>query len=271
MSRHMEIEEFNERVKRTNILQWTVVVVYILVTMALGFLPLFVQLDELGFVVGYNALVFGGMFILFFVLLYPFIKKETIPDAQDGKLLDGIIDKEKLPAVYYERMRTFIVYEIIIPFAIIMAAWGAYYLITEPGLGEGFWVGMINISTTLFLILLLVPFGHLEVHATDEHLHFHYGPFGKKVKYSEIKSIRSTSIHAFRDYKGWGIRAGPDGSWGYISRGNVGVRLTLTNDKNYVITVSDPDTLVQYVRVRKGDFGEKEEKKGWGKKKGKKN
>lgn len=56
----------------------------------------------------------------------------------------------------------------------------------------------------------------------------------------------------FREYMGWGIRVGADGSIGYISAGNVGVRLERYRRKDYVITVSDPQSLVDYVEAARG-------------------
>jgi len=48
---------------------------------------------------------------------------------------------------------------------------------------------------------------------------------------------------------GWGIRVGSDGTIGYIAAGNVGVRIQLKDGKQYVVTLNDPQSLVEYVEA----------------------
>ena len=244
MKKQMSMEEYKEHIKKMNILRWTVVTVYIVLTMGLALVPIFYPVDGVAFAIGYNIIVFGGMIIMFAVLLYPFLKKAEMPEAEDGKLLDGILDEKDLPEVYHEKVRTFLVYEMVIPFLLLQVGLSVFLLWIGEFIG-----GLINVAVTVLLVAVLIFFGHLEVSATKKHLHFHYGPIGKKVPYKDIKSIRSTAVHAFKDFMGWGIRMGPDGTWGYIASGKVGVRLKLKNGKKYVVTVKDPETLVAYVRA----------------------
>jgi hypothetical protein len=55
---------------------------------------------------------------------------------------------------------------------------------------------------------------------------------------------------------GLGIRVGADGSIGYIAAGKVGVRIELDQGKDFVVTVSDLQGLVDYVEAAK-EQGEK--------------
>jgi hypothetical protein len=101
---------------------------------------------------------------------------------------------------------------------------------------------------TVILIVITIVFYELLIDCDQNQLYIHFGPVGKKITLTEIAAIRSTSIHALRDFMGWGIRVGPDGTIGYIVSGDVGVRISLKNGKKYVVTSNDPQTLVDYVR-----------------------
>ena len=50
---------------------------------------------------------------------------------------------------------------------------------------------------------------------------------------------------------GYGIRVGLDGTIGYIVSGKIGVRISLYDKKEYVVTVHDPQSLVEFVRAAK--------------------
>jgi len=54
-------------------------------------------------------------------------------------------------------------------------------------------------------------------------------------------------VHAIKEFMGYRIRLGPDGTIGNISVGNVGVKIILEK-KAYVITLRNPHVLVNYVR-----------------------
>jgi hypothetical protein len=242
----LSMQEYNENVRSMNIMRWTAVIVYMLAVFAVSFFPLFFQ--EIGesrsYLVVVLSVTFGGMILMFGALLYPYFKKTEMPEVADGTLVEGIIDPKDLPEVHNEKIRTFLVYELMIPFTVLMAGYTVFYLF----IFEWYWT-LFNIVFTMGFVVILIMFGHLEVTATKDHLHFHYGPAGKKIPMSEIKSIRSVPVHAMRDFMGWGIRGSPDGTVGYIARGNVGIRVILKSGKRYVITVRDPEALVAYVRA----------------------
>ena len=142
--------------------------------------------------------------------------------------------------VYHEKIPLKILLYIMLPIIVIISS----ILVL-------FWdlfSGIISLFTIAILLIVTFMFGALKIECDTEILWVHWGPLGKKIPLKDIVTISSTSIHAFRDYLGWGLRVGRDGTIGYISTGDVGVRVSLTNGKEYVMTSSDPQKLVEYVR-----------------------
>jgi hypothetical protein len=148
--------------------------------------------------------------------------------------------KKRSPMVYQERITVKILPLIMVPlivFILIISIFN-WELIS----------GIIIFITIIILIIVSLIFGALQIECDNERLWVHWGPMGKKIPLKDIVFINSTIIHPFRDYLGWGLRVGRDGSIGYISSGDVGVRVSLTDGKEYVITSNDPEKLVDYVR-----------------------
>jgi hypothetical protein len=52
---------------------------------------------------------------------------------------------------------------------------------------------------------------------------------------------------------GYGVRIGPDGSIGYVVRGGPGFRVETEEGKRYVVTIPEPEGLVEYVRAAKAE------------------
>lgn len=52
--------------------------------------------------------------------------------------------------------------------------------------------------------------------------------------------------YPFGSYHG---RIGPDGTKGYILQGDVGFRVETEKGKKYVVTIPDPEDLVEYVKA----------------------
>ena len=133
-----------------------------------------------------------------------------------------------------------IILYILVPLMLIMIAAGALFI--DP------YVTAINFVTVAFFAVILATFWKLSIEADGKEVHFHYGPFGKRLEIDEIATIRPVAVHPLKDYMGWGIRMGPDGSIGYISSGRTGVRIETRRGKIYVVTCNRPQELVDLVR-----------------------
>jgi hypothetical protein len=79
-------------------------------------------------------------------------------------------------------------------------------------------------------------------------------PIRKQViHYEDIYSIYPISIHWMRDYfvrGGYGMSTGPNGDFAFITGGKTGIRITLKNGVEYVITTSRPDELTDFIRSK---------------------
>lgn len=107
---------------------------------------------------------------------------------------------------------------------------------------------LIMLPFVVILSLALLFFWKLDIKADDRTLSFHYGPFGRAVNFSDIRSIQAVEVHAVRDFMGWGWRSGSDGSIGYISNSKEGVRIVTKRGRTYTVTCNRPEELVRIIR-----------------------
>jgi hypothetical protein len=229
--------------KKMTTIRWTVVLVYLVLVMTIAFLP--VAIEELMDEAIYTALVMivtvGGSFAIIAVLLSPYFIGQKGPVVPDGMAVDTVWESFTAMPPYVETMRFSLMIYVMVPMIILFAILTLVFMSFEMVLIMG--------VTIAFLLALLVIFGTLEVKCDNKELHFHFGPIGKKIPIDDIVSIRPTSVHALRDFMGYGLRVGPDGTIGYIIGGNVGVRISLKDKKEYVVTIPNPQDLVNYVRM----------------------
>jgi hypothetical protein len=235
-----------ESAGRFNRLRWGASIVYLLMAFMVSLLPLAVDVDETLMVYIVSFVTVGGAIILMAILASPLFWGTKAPVVRDGTVLeDGIVRKLVPGEVYRDVIRLDLVLYIMVPMIIVFAAMMVLY--PEP-----FFLTIMG-STIAFLSVLVAIFLNLEVMCDRKQLSFHYGPVGKEVPLEDIVSVRAISVHPLRDYMGYGIRPGPDGSVGYIASGNVGVRISLEDGKEYVVTMRDPQGLVDYVRSAKAE------------------
>lgn len=99
----------------------------------------------------------------------------------------------------------------------------------------------------LFLFYLL-QYWKLDIHCTKNHLMIRFNAMKQvTIPLREISSIRPVTINALREFMGWGRLRGADGAVGYISSGRVGVRVHLRDGSQYVVTVKDPQSLIDFI------------------------
>jgi MFS family permease len=231
-------EDWSGRRKRITMMRWGTVIAYIIIVTVVSLLYPFVDMEEWAFTILVLIVSLGGMCVVFAAMLYPYFKKEREPVVPDGE----IVERVSLPSVgpFHESVKMDILLYVMVPLIIMYAA--IMVIVPDP------LMIIIMVIVIAFLLILVLFFYSLEIHCDGRTLSFHYGPIGKDIPVEEVESIRPTAVHALKDFMGYGIRMGPDGSVGYIAKGNVGVKVTVKNGKEYVITMTDPQGLVDCVR-----------------------
>lgn len=107
-----------------------------------------------------------------------------------------------------------------------------------------------NIALPLIIFLaILLAIWRLKTEIDADEIRMHVFPFFKKrVKWSEIRSVEVVD-YGFQG--GWGIRHSDRYGWIYNIRGKMGLALTLTNGKKFLIgTQSEIELAELIMRLR---------------------
>ena len=235
-----------EAQRQYNRFRWMVTLGYLVMAMAVSVLPLFVDVDETLLAAIIVAVTVGGAVLVFVVLALPYGPGVRGPVVKDGNVLESGVTRALRPGeTFRDVIRFDLTLYIVVPLIIVFG----FMTVLDP---DPLFI-TIMVGTDAFLVVIVVIFMNLEVRCDREELSFHFGPIGKDIPLGEIESVRSVSVHPLRDFMGYGIRVGPDGTIGYIVSGNVGVRISLSDKKEYVLTVHDPQSLVEYVKAAKAE------------------
>lgn len=103
------------------------------------------------------------------------------------------------------------------------------------------------------MALMALLFAVLRVTVSEHEVHVQYGLFGPKIP---VKAIRSAEVVAYdwKQYGGWGIRRGRDGSWAYNMVGDAGRAVKVTWNKDgkevvHLLVSSDPEALAAAIQA----------------------
>jgi hypothetical protein len=94
-------------------------------------------------------------------------------------------------------------------------------------------------------LAMMVFYGGMRTLVNREYLTVRFGMFGFRVLRIPVSNIKEVVVHefsAFRDFGGMGIRSNGHMT-GYFLRGSRGVKITTTNEKQYLIGSDHPDEL----------------------------
>jgi MFS family permease len=236
----------DEEVQRTVRMRWYATALYLVAVILATLVPFMLpDMDEGSFAIVYSAVVVVGTVLLIAVLSRPLLR----PPGPDVTVMEGLaresgVARRLRPGErYYVRTRFDLMLYLMGPVIAIMA--GLMIFLRDPT------TLVIMGVTTAGLTVLLLIFLNLEVKADREVLSFKFGHFGKELPLDRISSIGVTRVNALKDFMGYGVRIGPDGSIGYIVRGGEGFRVETDEGKRYVVSIPDPEGLVEYVRAAK--------------------
>ena len=130
------------------------------------------------------------------------------------------------------------IYALVIPAIIIIGIFAA---------SKNVWPAL---TTSLFLLVMMVMFGSLTVTADRDTLGFHFGIgiIRKKFRYDDIESVTQVRNHWLM---GWGIRWFGRG-WLYNVSGLDAIELRLKSGKVLRIGTDEPERLISYLRTTMG-------------------
>ncbi len=231
----------------TNI-RWIGTGVYLGVAIVISILM--ILMEDKGEILGIilSTWVIGALIPFFILLAYPSMKLRKEMKGREI-LLDEDLLKVKKPKVDNISDSIPFIWVFVIIGATILIVQGAIsiYPIIE---GEAIMVEVLigNVATVAFIALIAILFHRLDIEVDKKLVHFHWGLFGKKLKINEITEIRPVAVHPLRDFMGYGIRTGSDGSLGYISNSKFGVKITTTEGRTYTVSTNKPMEICELVR-----------------------
>jgi hypothetical protein len=74
-----------------------------------------------------------------------------------------------------------------------------------------------------------------------------------RIKLQDIQAVETVKFRPIRDFGGWGIRCGKDGTWAYFMSGDSGVKITTDAGIKYILGSDIPERLAEVIR-RKADM-----------------
>lgn len=170
-----------------------------------------------------------------------------VPWGEDGTVMDGLVSEDGVTRklrpgeTYYLRIRFKFILYIMVPMIMFMAV----LMLFIPDRTA---VISIGVGTVVMVVIALI-FINFEVKADLETLSFKFGYFGKELPLDTITHISVTKVNAMKDFMGYGVRIRSDGTIGYILQSGVGFRVETEEGKKYVVTIPDPEELVEYVKA----------------------
>lgn len=236
--------EGDEEAQRMVRLRWLATLVYMVGVSVGAIMPLlWPDMDEGSFVIVYMVVVVGGAIALILILSKPLMRPPgEVTAMKDGLALEGSVARKLRPGeTFYLRTRFNLVLYLIVPVIVFMAV----LMVLIPDMSSRVILGVV----TAVMAILSVIFINFTVKADRETLSFKFGPFGKVLRLEEIALIKVTKVNAMKDFMGYGVRIGPDGTIGYILHGGVGFRVETDKGKRYVVTIPEPEQLVEYVEA----------------------
>lgn len=155
------------------------------------------------------------------------------PDPYVAKYMSG-----QGGVLYFAKMTAPRVFHLLFLLPLLVSAGSA--LVTHASL-------LVPLVSVLPLLLVWTLFSALRISVTPKEVHVQYGLFGPRIPIEAIESCEACA-YDWKQYGGWGIRYGRDGSVAYNMLGDGGraVRITYkkgTKTKQLLLAAKDPERL----------------------------
>ena len=126
-------------------------------------------------------------------------------------------------------------------------------LIGAVAKGQG-WLGAVFGVIVVALIALLANFWRLDFVITGAQVIFGFGLIKKRFELSDVQSCEPYTLE-FRNYYGYGIRSGRDGTIAYNTRNGRGIKLVAAGRrKPYVVSLDDPKRVCELILGVRSDL-----------------
>ena len=157
----------------------------------------------------------------------------SAPDPYEAKYMSGPDG-----ALYFAKMTAPRFFHLLFLLPLLVSAGSA--LVTHAPL-------LVPLLTVIPLFLVWILFSALRISVTSKEVHVQYGLFGPRIPIESIESCEACE-YDWKQYGGWGIRYGRDGSVAYNMLGDGGraVRITYkkgTKTKKLLLAAKDPERL----------------------------
>jgi len=244
MIREKDIEQYNRKKKIYQLVRITVLLFYVIFII---WLQIFTgsQSDRHDTIRDNEVLAISILFlfvsVLIAIVIFPYFNPVFPPERKARVIRNMKLEDIPIPYEVNVPLKSLIVIGLGIMFFILFAT---FFPHNNSDTRRPFPFIIILLS------LIILIFGNLKIKYDGKTISFRYGPLGKKLCLEEISEIEPFSIRPLKDYLGWGWRIGSDGSIGYISSGNIGIRIQTTNGRIYVVTMPYPQKLVNHIRSR---------------------
>lgn len=153
--------------------------------------------------------------------------------------------REKDLAEKIKRGELFMHWESQNPFWMVLLALVLPVILLAMAVVIWFSVPWVSIVLAVTAVMMVFPYGGLQVTVTRQEITVRFGIIGSKVlklKTEEIENVELAEYSPMADFGGYGIRRGK-GMWAYYMRGNKGIKLTTTNGQKYIIGSDKPEEL----------------------------
>ncbi|MDE2678587.1 MAG: hypothetical protein OXI76_11835 [Gemmatimonadota bacterium] len=120
------------------------------------------------------------------------------------------------------------------------------------GMSQSAVLALVGISVALLLVLsLTVAFIRLDVEVRADHIFIAFGPvhlIRKRIRFSEIESVRGLTYRPLVEFGGWGIRPRPRRT-AWTIRGNQAVAVTLKSGRQIYVGSEYPQRLAGAIQT----------------------
>lgn len=235
----MELSNYNKVIVSRKRNRITAIIIYSFISTIAVVLPIYINDSRI--IILTVFVIFGGLAILFYILLSPLRNPLELHNSTD----DELVVPQEGSLEYYDEQPMTVVLKIVIPMIIIYSVATVWIYFTETTEAIYFFAALV------FFVTIALVFSKVTICISSGNILIKLGPFNDLLKISEIVSMRVVAVKSMGTYFGYGKRVGVDGSIGYITGSKTGVRILMKNGRTYIISHNNPQNLVNVLQYSK--------------------